>query len=267
MKIKNFVYLLLGIFGFGFVFLVTGFDWAKTAGSSKLEENGLILKLNASKQNYIKGEIVSLNIKVTNTSSSDISLRGANVESGYLKIFVSPINQEFRQYINGGMRTKTGSFVIRGGETIESQATILWNSKPDIKNLSDNAVKIYKDSQLMTTYAFPNAGIYLIKAVLIIPGETQTKIESEPMKIVVSEPVGDDLKVWNLIKDKGEIGYFIQQNEMRLYKPEEREKLLDEIKQIVSSNPNSLLAGQMKQKLEKFRIDEEKRKEMLEKQE
>lgn len=265
MKIKKFVYLMVGIFGFGFVFLVTGFDSAKIAGSSKLEENGLILKLNASKQNYIKGEMVSLNIKVTNTSSSDISLRGANVESGYVKIFVSPVNQEFRQYISGGVRTKAAEFVIRGGETLESQATILWNSKPDIKNLSDSAVKIYEDNQLMTNYAFPNTGIYFIKAVLIIPGEPQTRIESEPIKIVVDEPVADDLKVWNLIKDKGEIAYFIQQNEIRLYKPEEREKLLNEIEQIVADNPNSLLVGRIKQNVEKFRIDEEKRKEMLEK--
>ena len=192
-------------------------------------------------------------------------MRGANVESGYVKIFVSPVNQVFRQYINGGVRTKTAGFVIRGGETVESQATILWNSKPDIKNLSDSAVKIYDDNQLMTNYAFPNTGIYFIKAVLIIPGEPQTKIESELVKIVINEPVGDDLKVWNQIKDNGDIAYFIQQGETPTYQDEKAKKLLKEIEQITGKYPNSDLAGQMKQKLEKFRTGEEKSKEMLEK--
>lgn len=73
------------------------------------------------------------------------------------------------------------------------------------------------------------------------------------------------MKVWNQIKENGGIAYFLQQGETITYHDTKAENLLKEVKQIAQKYPKSFLAGRMKQKLEKFRIDEEKRKEMLEK--
>ncbi len=93
-----------------------------------------------------------------------------------------------------------------------------------------------------------------------------TKIESPPVQIVISEPIGDDLKVWNKITDNGEIAYFIQYNEFRgKIKPDEREKLLNEVEQLVSNNPNSFLAIQIEESLAKYDVNDEKRKEFMDK--
>lgn len=265
MKNKKSVYLMSGIFGFGFILMALLLSSAQIADSYKLEQqNDLVLKVNVPKQNYIKGEMISLEVEVVNTSSSDISLKGASIESGYVKIFVSPSSLEFKQNITGGVRKKTKGIVISGGETIKSQATILWNFVPDIKNLSDGAVKAYSENQLMTNYAFPNAGIYFVKAVLIIPGEIMTKIESEPVQIIVREPVGNDLEVWNLVKNNSEIAYFIQYDEIQTFKMEKQEKVLEEIEQIITKYPTSFLGSQMKQSLIQFRANETKRKQFME---
>lgn len=266
MKNRKAIYLISGILGFCFVLLTLGFSRVQIADSLKLgPQNNLDLKVSVPKQNYVKGEMVSLVIQVTNASSTDVSLKGADVESGYVKIFVSTSNMEFRQYIPGGVRKKTNNLVLSGDSSFKSQATILWNFAPETKNLSDGAVKTYSDNQLMTDYAFPDAGIYFVKAVLIIPGEIMTKIESPPVQIVISEPIGDNLKVWTRIKENGEIAYFIQQNEFRTYKPEEIEKLLKEVEQLVANNPNSFLASQIDESLAKYRVNEVKRKEFMNK--
>jgi len=267
MKKRKSLYLIGGVLTSCFVFLSLGVSRTLIADSYNFGPQGeLTLKLAVPKQNYVKGEIVPLEIEVANTSSKNISIKGADVESGYVKIFVSPSNLAFRQYLPGGVRKKTGNVVLSGYGTVKSQATILWNFAPETKDLSDSAVKTYSDNQLMTDYAFPDAGIYFVKAVLIIPGETMTKIESRAVQIVVGEPIGEDLEVWNEIRDNGEIAYFVQQNEFRgSVTSVEKEKLLNKIEQLVADNPNSLLRNQLSESVEKFRVSETKRKEFMEK--
>lgn len=120
----------------------------------------------------------------------------------------------------------------------------------------------------MTDYAFPEAGNYLIKAIATVPNgassDDLTKIESETIQIIINDPIRDDLKVWNQIKNRGEIAYFLQQGETPTFQDDKAEKLLKEIEQISQKYPNSLLANKMRLTLEKFRVDEEKRKELLE---
>jgi CRISPR/Cas system-associated endoribonuclease Cas2 len=69
-----------------------------------------------------------------------------------------------------------------------------------------------------------------------------------------------------LIKDKNEIGFFIQESDFRSHSnPQEKEKLKCEIDQIVNKYPNSVIANQAKQSLERFRAVEEKIKANLKK--
>jgi hypothetical protein len=223
----------------------------------------LILKVSSEKQTYILGEVVKLNFELINKGDKVIKIPlRPDVSTGYLKVWIALDEQEFNRYNNSSWgRMEHGGPTLQPDESFNSQATILWNSKPETLNLNPDVAK----GKIMNDYAFPQAGVYSIKAVASITGDTPMKIESESIQIVINEPVGDDLKVWNQIKDSGEIASFIQRGSFLTSKVEEEAKLVKRVEQITQSYPNSFLAGQMKQKLEKFRTGEERRREMLEK--
>lgn len=262
MKFESKFIVLTVFFVFGFVLVILGIGKSENTNSSQLQQPNLNVKISSYKDSYIQGEVVRLNIEITNNESFDVFLRGTDAKSGYVKIFVSSDDQNFRQYDNGKAPPQTlGKITLKAGENVKSQAALLWNFSlvGRVADLSD-----YRKNYILTDYAFPEPGVYFVKAKLIIPGETMHYVESEPIQIVVNEPVGDDLKVWNLIKNKGEIGHFIQQDEFRTGKEEEKDKLLGEIEQIIAKYPNSHLAGKMKQSVENFRASEVKRKEFME---
>lgn len=239
--------------------------WGKGVNAVKQSENdsALTLKVSSEKQTYILGEVIRLDFELINVGDKPIRLPySPDVSTGYLKIWIAFNGQEFNLYNNTswGLEEKRGS-TLQPGQSFKSQATVLWNSKPQIPRAGEG--------KILTDYAFPEAGVYLVKAVASIPNETAsdslTKIESEPIQIVINNPVGDELKVWNQIKSKGEIAYFMQQGETPTYQDEKAEKLLKEVEQLSQKFPNSFLANKMKLTLEKFRVDEERRREWLEK--
>lgn len=254
--------LILGSLFFGF-----GIGEARMKASHSAHQiDQLQVKLKTSKEAYVQGEIVPLSIEVANTSSSDVFLKGADAESGYVKIYVADNNSKFSQYRHSDWgRGKTKGLTIKAGQTIDSHATLLWNFKPKVSHLNENAARIASEGLILTDYAFDKPGTYFIKAVLIIPGETQTRVESQPIQIVIEAPTGEDLKVWDRIKDNGEIAYFIQEGAARSAKPEEKEPIVKQVEQLVADHPNSFLTSQIKQSLDKFRASEARRKEWLEK--
>lgn len=152
---------------------------------------------------------------------------------------------------------------LQPGQSFKSEATVLWNSKPDISHLRPDVAK----GKIMTDYAFPKAGVYLVKAIASIPDANSdavsAKIESEPIEIVVNEPVGDDLKVWNQIKDSGDIAFFIQTGSFLTSQNEVEKNMAEQVKQITQNYRNSFLSGQMQQKLENFKTNEQRKKETL----
>ena len=101
----------------------------------------------------------------------------------------------------------------------------------------------------------------------IIKNEESTTIESEPIKITIEEPADEDLEVWNKIKNNGDFAYFIQEGDIRIpvYKMEERAKFQQEVEQILIDYPNSFYATSLRQSLDKFKANEAKRQELLQK--
>ena len=88
------------------------------------------------------------------------------------------------------------------------------------------------------------------------------------MKITITEPNGENLDVWNKIKDNGDIGYFLQEGDLirgRYYTAEERAKFQQEVQQIISEHPNSFYAQSLRQSLDKFRASEAERQEYMKK--
>lgn len=240
-----------------FLLFVLGINKAQISVSSEIEQPELNVKVSPSKQGYVQGEVVVLDIEVTNSGSSDVYFRGAHT----IQVFIASGDQKFKEYTPGGVSLKTKGFYIKPGQTIKSQATLLWNRKPRPQELG----AAYAEDLIKTDYAFPEPGVYFIKAGLIISFEPKIRTESKPIQIVINEPIGNDLEVWKLIKNNPEIGYFLQYSEFKVRKDDEKEKLLEEIKQIAQNYPSSALTDQVEQSLERFRETEKKRKEFLQK--
>ncbi len=242
----------------GSILIVLGRDNLESIfTTAQNRSRNLELAIKAPKATYMLGEVLVLDIKVENTGSSDIFLHGADVKSGYVSVFVASEDQKFLQYSHSAWgTTKKKGFTIKAGQTIESKASVLWNFSLVGRVADLNRVK---ESNILSDFAFSKPGVYFIKAVLTVPGEAHAKIESLPVQVLINEPVGSDLPVWESIKKNSEIAYFIQEGEIRSGKPENRKKILEEIDEIISNNPNSFLARQMNESLEKFRESEERR--------
>ena len=233
--------------------------WIRNVDASRLlnSDQNIILKAEATKESYMLGETVSLNLLLINKSNKPI--RVPSLENGYMHIWIASSDRNFREYRGSRWGLSEGGKGVKSGETFTSAITLLWNSKPpQYSSVSEN--------RLQTEYAFSEAGTYFIKATASIwDNNAKTAIESEPIQIVVKEPIGNDLEVWNLIKNNGDIALFIQEGDFQTSQTEEREKLLKGVEQITIKYPNSLLTNQLKQGLEKFRITEERIKELRQK--
>lgn len=227
--------------------------------------NSLEVNIKSPKSAYILGEVVPINVELRNEGLSDISVNGTDAQSGYLKVLISNSRNDFKEYANAAWgNKKQPSKTIKAGQMIQSQATVLANVVPEISHLNEDAAKRVSDGKIMTGYAFPKADVYFIKVVLHIPRENPIIIESDPIQITVNEPVGEDLEVWNKIKDRIDIAYFLQESQSIARDDEERKKFTQEVEQIVEKHPTSTLANQINRSLEKFRANEIKRKEYME---
>lgn len=232
-----------------------------SVNADKNSENDSVISLNVSsdKQSYIQGEIVTLTFEAINETDKAVSV--SDVSDGYLNVWIAVSGQKFYRYNNTSWgRSESGGKIVQPGQSYKSQATVMWNSKPQIPPSVDG--------NILTDYAFPEPGVYLVKAVLSIPSntsETLTKIESKPIQITINKPVGEDSEVWNKIKDNGDIANFMHRGSFFGADSEENLKIFKEMETIVENYPNSLLANQLKPHLEKFHTNENLRKLYLEK--
>ncbi len=236
--------------------------WANGVNADNQSDDDpvIILKVSSDKQSYIQGEIVKINFEIFN--ETDKAIYASDVSNGYLNVWIAFNGQKFHRYNNTSWgRSEGGGKRIKPGESFKSQATVMWNSKPQIPPSIDGNIS--------TDYAFPEAGVYLVKAVLFVPSDTLpttlTNIESEPIQIVVNKSVGDDLAVWNKIKDSDDIANFMHRGSFFGADSEKNLKIFKEIETIVQNYPNSLLVSQLKPNLEKFYTNEKLRKLYLEK--
>jgi hypothetical protein len=196
------------------------------------------IDLSASKDTFLLGETVFLDFEIKNNSALDVKVRGLNLDSRYIALYVASDGKTYKKYNHSRISHGSGG-VLKAGAVAKSRSGILWNFSP-IETSTSNSLDALGKTEILTPFAFPSAGSYSLKAVLTIPDELRSfRIESEPIQITISRPVGIDLEVWNKIKDNGDIAYLIQENEIRIpnYKREERTKFKKFVEQIVFEYP------------------------------
>ena len=227
-----------------------GDDWSK-----------LKLVINTPQQVYLLGEPVRLNFKLVNEGSrKTISPPCASIEDGYMGIHVSLAGGPFKRQYGSRSRFQVDGCLepphaLEPGESFSDVATVLWNVKPEVAGLSDFASKQLAKERIMSDYAFPEAGLYSIKTVLYLPGQGGKTLQSEPIQVILTEPVGEDLVVWDQIKNSREFAYFLQYGEFLTLKPAEQKAVLKNLEDIVAAHPNSVYSIRIRQSLEKLRAE------------
>jgi hypothetical protein len=248
-------------------------SWLVGFSSSKTTTKDVLLKGATNKKTIVLGEPITIEFEFINESEIPIRIPGLGVETGFLKVFIAPKGEMYKRYTTYGW-----GLILVPGRVLEAkqfhkykEATILWNPKPDYSHLNPSAAKEADkiDNRVLTDYAFPEAGTYLIKATVtycLSSGTDCSDIESEPIEIIVNKPTGNDLEVWEIMKENPEVGLFIQSAGGAFgTNPEKDKQTVEKVGQILNQYPDSFYAQSLRQSLDKFKANEEKRKANLEK--
>lgn len=262
MKNKKYNYVVVSAF---VTLLLSGFWSIIGFTQTDTTTNALSFKGSANKESFILGEPIAVVFEISNNGEHSNKVHSGGVETGFLKILVSASDGEYKQYFGYGWGLKMGRMFELPPDKSHSykEATILWNGRIDVSGLSENAAKEKLKDRITTEYALPEPGVYFIKGLSYV-GANATPIESEPVQIIVSEPVGNDLAVWNQIKGNREIALLMQVGEFDTGKDEEKAKLVRQVEQILEQYPNSVYSSYLKKNLEKFKLSEEKRQKFKE---
>lgn len=228
---------------------------------------GFELELKLPQTEFHVGEIIQAVANVKNISSKPITLTTepffviAREEPTNFGIYSGPAVNKFQ--LDGVPIYAT----VKPGETWQKQESIFWNYVPNTSNLSEHAARSYTDGRLLTNFAFPEPGVYYIKARQGVADGKPGFIESAPVKIKIANISGDDLKVWNRMKSNPEIGHFLQSGEMhRGYKPPEAvSKFLSEVESIIAGYPRSKYAAALRPSMLKYQANEAERRRIEEK--
>jgi hypothetical protein len=238
--------------------LCTAIVLSQSDNSASKDIKLLTLQVKADKDSYLPGEVITLNFKILNNSRESVLLsKSADVQTGQLQVFIADESNQYNQYSGprwGLVDVIGGRYItLSPGESFETTATVLHNRRVETSHLSKNAAAEIKKGRIQTDYVMPQAGMYFIKAVLI-DDALASKIESEPVGIVIEEPQGADLEVWNKLKSDGDYGLFIQTGEIaeRADGPKTKE-IVGTLKEIENSYPTSKYLNHIRAALAKQR--------------
>ncbi|HBR56862.1 MAG TPA: hypothetical protein DEA22_05245 [Blastocatellia bacterium] len=215
---------------------------------------------------YLLGEPVVLEFEITNNGKDPVKVQQYGVETGGLKIFISSDrNGEYKEFFVGAWGRKRGRYItLDPGESHKfKEVTILWNGKPKDSGLNEQAARRLFAGKIITEYAFPEPGVYFVKALSDF-GAEGSRFESEPIRIVIQEPEGENLEAWKQINGRKEIARLMQIGDFNVDDEYEKEQLSNEVELIFTQFPNSIYSNYLKQSLKKFKEAEAQRKKAYE---
>lgn len=259
MKNKSKTYIAISVsivFLLSVTWSIVGFTQTNTANSD------LSFKGKTNKEIYVLGEPITVDFEFTNTGATPQTIVGGGVEVGSLRILIAGKDGEYKRYVSGNWGRKRGQTItLEPNQSLKyAGATILWNGKPNVSHLNETAAKQVLAGKIISEYALPEPGVYFIKGVSTF-GKEARAIESEPIKIVVNEPEGIDLEVWNQIRGNKEIAHILQNGAFDTGEEAKKEQLSAQVEQIFTQFPNSIYSSYLKPNLEKYKANEAKRNE------
>ena len=229
----------------------------RSTGAAGLEPKQLALSVRSDHNAYLPGEPVGLKFKITNKTDAPVSIDGgADVWHGQLKVLIAYQGESYKEYLGPqwGLKDELDSeTIIEPNGFFDTEATILYNHPLQSAHLSALYTEENAAKRVETEYALARVGEYRVKAILHV-SESEDAIESEPIQITIEAPKGNDLAVWNKIKDNPSYGYFIQTGDLKAH-PDSRKagRVVETLEEVLNSNPNNRYAGHIRQSLAKFK--------------
>ena len=240
------------------------------------ESADLSFKGYANKATFVLGEPVSVEFEFSNNGKTSLAVHKLGVENGILKIFVANKDGEYKRFWGYGWGQVLGRMLsLAPGKSYRyKDVTILYQGKIETEGLSEKAAQAKLEGNITTEYAFPEPGVYFIKGLSSYADKTPSfgkdsppievkSIESEPIKITVIPPTGEDLEVWNQIKGNAEIALLMQNGAFNTGKDAKKEQLMTQVEQIIVQYPNSIYSDYLKPNLEKYKAHQIVLKESL----
>ena len=209
------------------------------------------LRISTANAEFLLGEPVRLDLRFTRKGDVRTVIEDDSIATGSLRVFIARDRGEFLRYkFKGWVAGRTHR---TDGTDRYSFDTIFFNSKPETAHLSDVGRSKAEEGMILTDYAFPEPGVYRIKATLgfsrVLNGKAFWEtITSNEISIELKQPEGDDLKVWEIIKSDPRIGYFLTSGDVPYRFPSIQEALMLEVDKITSDYPDSYLSRLLKQK-------------------
>lgn len=248
------------------IFLVTlsaAFVLSKrgVAGADGFEK--LSFTLASDSESYTPGRLVTVKMKIVNASADPVVVWGkASVEKGSIQIFISRDGTNFKEYTGPGWGLND-AISVRGtrlepAQGYETEATILYQLVENTSHLNPEYAKQVSEQSFGSGYVLGRPGVYWIKALLYDSDYKKSK-ESNTIQVAVYEPRGEDLEIWNAIKDKPQYGYFIQTGEPPYPLADRRtDELVAALKGLAAAHPGNGHAQSINQSLSKFESTKEK---------
>lgn len=126
-----------------------------------------------------------------------------------------------------------------------------FNHRVPTEHLSDLYAQEVRAARLDTDYALITGGRYFLKAVLD-DSTTKSVVESKPIEVLISEPVGNDGLAWALLQKNPESAYFLQVGNLPR-DPVKTNRLIEALNEIVERYPDCIYAERINANLEKVR--------------
>ncbi len=213
------------------------------------QEKLLKLTVASSQGSYVMGELVELTASVKNIGKNKAVINKLlTIESGNLQIFIAGDDREFGSYLGPGwgIDERMIQYTLNPGESISDSDKILWNFAPAVTHLNARAAKQAQKGRVPTSYAFDKPGLYRIKL------RDDKTFESNEIIVVIEEPTGDDLQIWQAIKDRPDLGFFIQKGSPQSYDPAEMTRVKKGIESLLEQHPNGKISNALRESLVSF---------------
>lgn len=258
MKKKNLT-LIVSVF-----VLISSIALTVVFAQSKSDQNAkLSFQVKTNKSLFVLGEPVRLETQIFNDSKNSVKVQP--VIENLFRLFISKDGKTFVNFVTPKSARFDGIINFRtleSGQTSTTNIMILWHGKPDYSGLDDKRKSWYqerdKNLMIVTDYAFPESGIYFVKFKSNMLNEVgeEVSVESEPAQIIINDPTGEDLEVWNKIQGKQEIALLMQG--AFLDNQEKNSKMVQEVENILTDHPYSIYSSYLRQGLDKLKTAEKK---------
>lgn len=219
-------------------------------------EERLELTITSTKDVYLLGETLSFSFELRNNDKNKLVLLDEfGIRTGTLRVVVSENERDFVGFADPGW-----------GFLDTTQKT---HMSPNSSKGASGAVLWIRDKDNAPRFRLNEAGIYYFRALYTarIEGEKDAvNLRSKVIKVTVVEPQGDDLDVWNIIKDKGQIAYFLKEGDVPpdlQFDVQKSTRFLEEVQQIIDKHPKSFYSNHLQKSIQMYQINESNRRESL----